>query len=305
MQEKEWIIEGGSLVYEINKNRVEITQLKGMASTVKVPERIEELPVCIIRKKAFLSKKNLRKIYLPETIDEIGDWAFAYCDNLQEVWMPKKKIGFGRAIFMECGKLIRLWICHRNTGKNGADRDWDKKSACLLSAAVTAMDAYYLLDPEETGSSEWLNKWDARLVDVIDKPDTEGYSHQVLCGEEDYGSTDLAAFVAESRKRKVRLAFLRLLCPMGLNMILENRLKAYLKQHTKDCESEEAWEVLWKEHGEHREYYELFVRIGGLTEENVTKALADVGENTPEMKAYFIRNLQKQENFDFFDELSL
>ena len=88
MQEKELEIAGGSLYYEIRQNYIIITCLQGLASEVKVPEQIEELPVREIAKKAFLSKKYLRKVSLPETVEEIGDWAFAYCDNLEQVILP-------------------------------------------------------------------------------------------------------------------------------------------------------------------------------------------------------------------------
>ena len=44
----------------------------------------------------------------------------------------------------------------------------------------------------------------------MEEDDNEGYLKQVLCGEEDYGSTDLEAFLSGKRKKKVRLCMLRL-----------------------------------------------------------------------------------------------
>ena len=141
-------------------------------------------------------------------------------------------IRFGKNVFLECGCLTG--ISQRECGEN------ERFQPELLAAAVRDMDAY--CNPSEpffaqeslfpnlrhrislqdggydklgclsvkscdisVGSREWLSKWDARLAALPGAPDQEGYSRQVLCGEEDYGSTDLAAYISERRKGKVRL----------------------------------------------------------------------------------------------------
>lgn len=293
MQERELEIAGGSLCYEIENGRAAVTGFHGPASRVEVPERIEGLPVTRIGKKAFLSKKNLRGIALPDCLEEIGDWAFAYCGGLCQVQLPCRKILFGRAVFMECGSLTSILGTHA-PGE-------------LLAAAVTAFDAYYLLDLPEAGSREWLEKWDNRLISVMQTSDSEGYSRQVLCGEEDYGSTDLTAYTSGRRKRKIRLSFLRLLFPQGLSGDNRRLLEEYLQLHTKGSEEgEETWQVILLEHGNDRPYYELFAELGCITEENLDKILGDIGEEYPEMKAFFLR--YQEERFgarDFFARLEL
>ncbi len=295
MQEKELPIAGGSLYYEKKSNEIIITHLQGLVSEVEIPDEIENLPVTAIEKKAFLSKKYLRRVSIPLTVADVGDWAFAYCDNLEQVEFAGQQIHFGKAVFLECSKLKKLVI----EGKNEA-------AAALLAAAVTAAEAYYLLDTQETGSPEWLEKWDARMLTVLRSPDSEGYSKQVLCGEEDYGSTDLNAFLQEKRKTKVRLLLLRLLYPEGLLRQVREELLEYLRAHTKGCESDEAWQVVLKEHGNDREYYRLFAELSCVNADNLEGIIADIGEEYPEMKAFFMR--YKQENIgytDFFSDLSL
>ena len=56
MQEKELAVTGGSLYYGTEDGRAVITRFNGMASEVRLPERIEGLPVTRIEKKAFLSR---------------------------------------------------------------------------------------------------------------------------------------------------------------------------------------------------------------------------------------------------------
>lgn len=293
MQEKELEIAGGSLQYERKDDQITVTGYRGTGSEAEVPELIEGIPVTRIGKKAFLSRKNLRRVILPDTIDEVGDWAFAYCDGLRQVVLPCRNILFGRAVFMECGSLVSLSGTAAPEG--------------LLAAAVTVYDAYYLLDLPEAGSRQWLEKWDSRLAAVMETPDSEGFSKQVLCGEEDYGSTDLEAYISGRRKRKARLAFLRLLFPKGLSEKRRDLLEEYLRSHTKgSAEGDEAWQVILREHGEDRAYYSLFSEIGCVTEENFDGILKDIGEAYPEMKAFFLRD--REERFgsgDFFADLEL
>ena len=308
MQEKELELADGSLYYEIDekadRRTIRITRFQGNASRLEVPEQIGGLSVTTIGRKAFLSKKKLRRVVLPITIDMIGDWAFAYCDHLAEIVLPNRRIQFGKAVFMECRELHRIFA--RTYTLEQSEKEFPAE---LLAAAVTRMDASYLLDIEAAGTEEWIGKWDARLLVLLHTSDQEGYSKQVLCGEEDYGSTDLVAYMSGRRKEKVRLILLRLLFCQGLSVKLRTELEGYLLAHTKGEESEEAWQVILAEHGTHREYYSLFSSVGCITEKNLNGILEDIGEDFPEMKAYFLRTRCYREDtcdsVDFFAGLEL
>lgn len=305
MQEKEWKLADASLYYEteIKQDRefVRITRFQGLVSQVEVPGRIQGLPVAALDRKAFLSKKNLRRVWLPDTLEEIGDWAFAYCDHLTEIVIPSGAVRFGKAVFLECRELKRISGGVRRGGADGT-----AFPAELIAAAVTSMDAAYLLDMAAAGSGEWLGKWDARLGSVLRVPDQEGFSRQILCGEEDYGSTDLAAYMSGRRKEKIRLCLLRLLSDQGLSDPFRQELEDYLRSHTKGQASEESWQVILREHGADREYYQLFAAIGCVTEDNLNDILTEIGGEYPEMKAYFLRGGEETDGAaDFFAGLEL
>lgn len=291
--------------------QIRITDYSGMDTEVWVPEEIEGIPVKIISKKTFLSRKQLRKVILPGTVEEIGDWAFAYCTNLESVWLPKKEMKLGSRIFMECPNVRKVFAYGPETesgkigGKLQTGKEEESQRAALLAASAGILDTEYLMNPAEAGSESWIRKWDAKMNMVMDEEDGEGYTKMILCGEEDYGSS-LEEFVKNKRKGKVRLALLRLMNPIGLSEEDERKLRDYLTSHTKGCESEESWEVLLKEYGHEQEYFEKFAEIGCVTEENFDAILTDMSGEYAEMKAFLIRyKAEKMENRDFFDGLSL
>ena len=73
---------GGSLHYAIEKEKAYITGFHGQAAELVIPAVLEGYPVAEIGKKAFLSKKGLRRITLPDSLEAVGDWAFAYCAKI-------------------------------------------------------------------------------------------------------------------------------------------------------------------------------------------------------------------------------
>lgn len=298
MQEKEFVLPGGSLYYEIKENEAVVTGWSGHGSKLSIPGYIEEYPVTVIGRRAFKSCKHLHKVSLPDTVEELGDWAFSYCENLEQITIPKKNLRLGRTIFMGCPNLRKVEI--------EPLEHQSKDTVELLAAALTFFNAYYLLDPENTGTPGWISNWDLKLLAVLRADDREEYSKIELCGEEEYSIYDIEAYLHERRKRRVRLLLLRLLNPIGLADSIKAEMEAYLLSHTKGCETEETWEVVAQEYGDERRYYELFAALGCITEENFDGILHDIGDEHSEMKAYFIRYKEEKIGYsDFFSGLSL
>ncbi|MBR4732471.1 MAG: leucine-rich repeat protein [Lachnospiraceae bacterium] len=318
MKEMEWHFPEGSLSYVKQGSGIWITGYHGLAGQVTIPERLpwqedsrrEELAVKGIGKKAFLSKKYLRSLIMPKSIEMVEDWAFAYCDSLREVRFPGADVQFGKAVFMECPALRCISFPMEKTEEAGGMPDGSKEGqegiGALVAAAVTQMDASYLLNAREAGSREWLEKWDARMLAILRAADDEGYSKQILCGEEDYESADLETYLRNSRKKKVRLLLLRLYWPVGLDPALREQLEKYLLTHSKGCKTEETWQVIRDECGDRREFYELFARLGCLTRENAPLVIAETREDCPEMKAFFLKyQADHFSQVDYFADMEL
>lgn len=280
--------------YRIDGKKAELSGYEGHGIRIVVPSQIEGYPVSRITRKAFLNKKHLYSVALPESIEEIGDWAFANCVGLTEISLPKREVRFGRAVFKNCGNLKRIV-----TGACNEEPE-------LLAATVTLLDAYYLLDLPAAGSADWLGKWDNKLSAVLWTSDQEGYISQSVYGEEDYIGMDLEEYISERRKEKVRLAFLRLLHPRELAPVLKEELEALLRGFTRGSGGGETWQVLLGEYGDDREYYRLFAELSCINEENFNGILGDIGEDYPEMKAFFLKHWEEQHSAeDFFQGLEL
>lgn len=291
---KEYPVQGGYLQYQIQGRHVEIVGAAALLDKVQIPETIEDLPVTVVDKKAFLSKKYLQKVWLPETIERVGDWAFAYCDRLEHIFVGSRETYFGKAVFLDCGKLQEIHV-----------PETTEDVAPLLASAVRLLESNYLLNPREAGSEDWYAKWDAKMQELLETPDEEGYSKQVLCGEEDYGSVDFEAFTRRKRMHKVDMIFTRLLYPEGLDVSLQFTIEDYLRTHTKGCATEETWLVLKQDHAADARYFKLFANLGCLTKENHQAILEDIGEDSPEMKAYFLGYFDNSGVTSFFDSLFL
>lgn len=340
MPEKTLNIENGTISYSIEQEKAIITGFQGFSANLTVPSQIEGAPVAAIHRKAFLSCKTLCSVLLPHSLEEVGDWAFAHCDSLTELSFPRQQIRFGRAVFKDCGSLKRIAVrerAHEVQAEDSAKEDCQglrrmmtgktENRACgaclsgtgdratamvspfaeLLAAAVTMLEAPYLLDIPMAGSREWLEQWDIRLLSILRAPDAEGYISQSVYGEEDYIGTDLEEFTSKKRKTKVRLSFLRLLHPQCLSPALKEELEQYLRSLTKGQSTEETWQVIRQEHGSHHEYYSLFAELGCVTEDNLDGILEDMGEDSPEMKAFFLKYAGERRGSaqDFFQGLEL
>ena len=254
--------------------------IRGLASILPVRDRIIRPLLCLERWEIekFLQQRGI--VYCKDATNEEDDYTR---NRIRHHILPYAE-----------ENIVKGCVAHMN------------QTAELLAAAVTDFGAYYLLEPPAVGSPEWLEKWDAKLAAVLHTPDEEGFSRQVLCGEEDYGSTDVLAYVSERRREKARLAFLRLLYPWKLAEPQKCELAAYLTAHTKGGESEEAWQVILRERGNDRVYYSLFAELGCLNAENLCPVLEDIGEEFPEMKAYFLQRMaQAPAATNFFAGLEL
>jgi len=282
---------GGQLEYVPCRDGISINRYRGIAAVVHVPEFIEEKPVIAIERKAFLSCKTIREITLPQSIEEIGDWAFAHAEQLRTITIPNHALRRGKELFLGCVRLKEIIVDTRSDMREyGLGR--------MMSIAVTALGDYFLFDPVDIGSDTWVERWDSKLLDLIRLDDLDGFEELWTCGEEDYEGKDydIKSYPVEKRKMKLRIVYFRLLHPYKLSSQMESELTAYLRI------APESWEIIRAEHANDLEYYKLFANAGCITQENFDTLLADLSDSGAEIKAYMLK--YKDEHFEKKDAFS-
>ena len=304
MEEKVLSIDGGSLACVPYKSGVSIKRFRGIGDLITIPENIDGLPVIAIEKKAFLSCKTVKKIVLPDTVMEIGDWAFAHADKLKTVVIPNHELTRGKELFLGCKRLSEIIL---SGTEEEIQKDHEDGIGRMLAAAVTVMHDYFLFNPVDVRTDEWVKRWDDKLTDLLKLDDLDGFEELWTCGEEDYEGKDydIKSFPVEKRKMKLRLVYFRLLHPYKISDSVKDELKEYLAAHTKGTKEPEAWEIIIKEHPEDIRYYEVFTDAGCVTDENFDELLADMETVGAQAKAYMIRfqeeHLTKKDAFSSFE----
>jgi len=283
----------------LEENGVEIVGFRGNSARVCVPERVndqdKEYLVKRIGKKAFLGNRVMRNIVLPETVEWIGDWAFAQCEQLEKVQISSRGFVMGTGVFTDCKRVEAITI--------GSD-EVDALSQ-LLATTIEKMPSEDLLRDPEVGNSYWFQRWDLRLQSFLTESDDDGYTDLVLCGEEDIQRSE-TEFAGDKRKRKAGLCMCRLINDDMLDHESRQMYQNYLVARTKGCESEAAWEYIVQEHGNDISFYRRFGEFGCITQENIDSMIQDLGAENAEGKAFLLQ--YKRERFsteNVFDTFSL
>lgn len=295
--EQETIIEntgGGQFAVVSNKDGYSIKRYRGIGEKIIVPPEIEGRPVTAVARKAFLSCKTIRFITLPDTIEEIGDWAFAHAEGLRAITIPHHALSRGKELFLGCKRLREIILDGTEAEKNLRTSQGIGR---MLALAVTVLHDYFLFDPVDTGSDEWIRRWDEKLMGLIQLDDLDGFEELWTCGEEDYEGKDydIKSYPVEKRKMKLRVVYFRLLHPYKISDAVSDALKEYLRRHTKGTDTPQAWELIVEEHQNDLEYYRVFAESGCVTPDNFDSLLDDMRDVSAEIKAYLLR--YKEEHF--------
>lgn len=285
---------GGQLVYLTYQKGISIKRYRGTAKRVLVPAEIAGKPVIAIERKAFLSCKTVHFIALPDTIEEIGDWAFAHAEELRSIIIPRRAFSHGKELFLGCKRLKEIVL-------HVPQKEWAEQVAQglyrMFAMAVTALHDYFLFDPVQVGSDAWMKRWDEKLTDLVELDDLDGFEELWTCGEEDYEGKDydIQSYPVEKRKMKLRIVYFRLLHPYKISDGVHAELSEYLRRHTKGTAEPEAWDIILEEHKDELEYYRIFAEAGCVTADNFDGLLSDMENAGAEIKAYLLR--YKEEHF--------
>ena len=222
-----------------------------------------------------LVDRNLVSYSVPETVTEIGDWAFARCRKLKRIAIPRKIKRIGREAFAECESLAAAYFYegHWNEAWDDPGTEGELMALALryfpeVQRVVSAMGA--------VGKAAWLTVWDEACGHFLQRPDEEGFVPFLAGGEEDYADDgeSLAAYCRKARLTKAKMVYQRLLADLvgaewGFGLTEEMRVfyQAALS------ENDGNFAVLMGLDGHFREAVELYEAAGLLTQERIREVL--------------------------------
>ncbi|MCR5599640.1 MAG: leucine-rich repeat protein [Ruminococcus sp.] len=97
----------GLLTYRKYSDHVEISHCELSATSVEIPESIEGLPVTVIGIYAFQISK-IQSVTIPNSVKEIGHYAFNSCSNLTSITIPDSVEKVGIRAFENCSSLEKI-----------------------------------------------------------------------------------------------------------------------------------------------------------------------------------------------------
>ena len=83
-------------------NYCRLMRYRGRAEEVIVPEEVKGLKVVEVN---YVRDDNIKKIFVPDTVEKIGSHAFEGCRNLETIHLGKNVKTIGREAFRGCKKL--------------------------------------------------------------------------------------------------------------------------------------------------------------------------------------------------------
>lgn len=260
-----------------------ITGYEGFGGTLHIPERIEGCKVTKVERKAFLNHPGLRRITVPDTVDEIGDWAFAGCRGLEEIRISGKELQLGSRIFQKCVKLRHIFF----PGISEA-------CARLLAATAVVLEAEYLLSPVQAGNPEWYRRLDGRILDIIREPEEEALKELVYCAEEDMQAKQEACLSGQMKK-KAGIVLLRLLHRENLSEDMADGFITFLRQAVQNGHGAALWETIKEGCRERFAWCDILLDTGIINEENLDSVRQSFGVEEVELKACLLQKWQERE----------
>ena len=124
--------------WEREGNGIKIIDYVGTATAVRIPDRINNLPITVIGNSAFSMKRNITSVTIPNSVTTIEDYAFARSERLASVSLPASITTIGVQAFYGCSALTTVTIPSSVTRITFGSPDvfWDNN---LNAASETAI----------------------------------------------------------------------------------------------------------------------------------------------------------------------
>lgn len=87
-----------------------VIRYKGTAADVTIPSRYKGKPVTVIDPVAFYNNSAVTSVTIPDSVNEIPDYAFGYCSQLTNISIPNSVTFIGFSAFNSCTSLKSITL---------------------------------------------------------------------------------------------------------------------------------------------------------------------------------------------------
>lgn len=91
-----------------NEGKIKILRYLGDDTEIVIPDKIQDLPVAELGKKAFYGRRELKRVAMPMHLESIGKSCFEGCTALETVQFPGKLKAIKKRAFYGCEALRNL-----------------------------------------------------------------------------------------------------------------------------------------------------------------------------------------------------
>ncbi len=91
--------------FDIGEKSVTVVSYTGKAKKVKIPKKVNSLPVTKIKNECFWQVRTMTSLSIPDSVTEIGESAFNECTGLTKLILPKKLKKIDSSAFWYCTNL--------------------------------------------------------------------------------------------------------------------------------------------------------------------------------------------------------
>lgn len=276
---------------------------------VIVPCEVDGEPLTTVGAKAFLSCRRVERLELPDTLEQVEDWAFAHMKGLKEMTFPAKEILFGKKVFLGCDGLRRIILTR---GGEPLQEQYEGMPFFLASVFRLSLDNIQgrLSDLSMAGDAEaqwqWLSCYDEAVSAYLRRPDDQDFEPAFI-GWFDVEDVDdqKAGYMATRRREKIALVFQRMMYPERMALQTEELFGEYLVRKT----PEQVLEMM-RENGEGFggcvKYFQIWRQLGGFECYSPKFLLEELRDADPEVRSYLLEcELENAAGEDFFGGLEL
>lgn len=118
----------------------ELSTYSGNGSELVIPDTVYGYTVTSIAPRVFYENKTLEEVYLPDTINSIGLYAFAFCEKLKSTTLGENVTFLADNVFFGCPALEQAVVnCNIETLPTGTFEKCAALNSVTLSDSISAL----------------------------------------------------------------------------------------------------------------------------------------------------------------------